>query len=133
MSLIAFLMITGCTTVPVKRNSTSNDTKQIRHVLQQWKSAYESGNLEQLLALYSDKFSAKGADKTKIADELEEMVKEGGRNEVKVNVAITDIMFSGEKATALPIAVCGRCGSDTVRLEFARENGIWRIIGMDDK
>ena len=132
-SLVTFLAVTGCTTNPAKQNSTSNDTKQVQRVLQQWKAAYESGNMEQLLALYSDKFNGKGADKAKIAVELTEMVKEGVGDDVKVNVAITGITFDGSNATARPIAVCCRRGSDTVRLDLANENGAWKIINMDDK
>ena len=133
MTMVVLLALTGCATNSAKRNSTSNDTKQVQCTLQQFKTAYESGNIEQLLALISDQFNAKGADKAKISVELTEMVKEGAADEVKVNVAITDITICGDKATALPIAVCGRRGSDTMHLELAREKLGWRIIGMDDK
>lgn len=127
-------MLAGCHTAPKSPNTaTSGDNEPIRQVLQQWKAAFEAGDLTHLLALYSDQFDCNGKNKSKIASELDEMIKEGRHNDVKINIVITDITRKGNRATALPIALCGHSGSDTLRLEFVNENGSWLITGMDDK
>ncbi len=111
----------------------SNSRTAIQVLLNQWKAAFVANNLDAILPLYSEHFQSNGRGKAFLAEYLKEAMAEGAGADVKINTDISTITIQGNTATVLPVAVCGRVGSDSLRLDLAKEDGQWRIVGMTGK
>jgi hypothetical protein len=127
--LVVVMSALGCATA----GKEHGERVLIAELMGQWKDAFIANDIDRLMALCSDSFGAEGKDKAAAVDELKEMMKEGAANDVRINIADATVTITGDTATAVPVAVCGRTGSDTIRLNFAKENGRWLVAGMATK
>ena len=127
--LIAVVLAAGCATT----SNGASDKAQISELLAKWKQALLSNNLDQIMSLYSEDFLSSGRDKAAAAPYLKEAMEEGAAKDVRINVEDATIMIKGDKASVLPIALSRRDGANSMRLDLAKENGRWMIVGMEGK
>ena len=123
----------GCFTPAARQPRDAVHTAEVRDVLHQWRDAFVAGNLDGVMALYSEHFSARGKDRAAITRDLEEMMRDGHAHDVRVNVDIAAISGDDRRVSVRPIALCTQTGSDTLRLDLARETNGWRVVDMDSK
>jgi len=116
----------GCATVA----QTPTDRAQIQLVLDQWKAAAESGDVDRLMSLYADDYNANGQTKADVAKDLASELKDSKSEGLVIIVNVATITIDGNKATAMPIAASSRVGSDSFRFDLAKEQGRWLIVGM---
>lgn len=127
--LLAAGFVCGCVT----SGAAASDRAQIDTLLAQWKTAFIANDLGAILPLYSEHFQAKGKGRDFLREYLQETMKESADADARINLDVVSIVMDGDKAVVAPVPVCGRTGSDTLRLDLVKEDGHWRIVGMSGK
>lgn len=127
--MLAVCVALGCVTTGAGRGEQA----QVRAVLTQWKAAFQRGDVPGLMTLYADRPMVSGKSRDAVKKDFEELIAEEPIGSFVINVENADVIIKDGKASVLPISVCGRAGSDTIRLALEKQGNRWVIIDMDSK
>lgn len=132
----AIAMPTGCVTAA----SRSNDKAQIAAVTQQWREGMLANDVDRIMPLYSPRFATTENnfpdeyDITTIKTYLQELAQRmADSDDTRINLEDADTLVTGTTATVSPIGLGIRRGAGVMRLNLAKEDGCWRIVGMARK
>lgn len=129
LCMLAMVVAVGCATAA----KGPSDEEQIQSVLGKWSDSITAKNIDQLMTLYSENYkSDDGNTKADVKEFLQGAVDEGYLDDAKVDLATTQIVIEGDKATASPVDLSSPRGSYPVGLVLAKENGQWLIVGMSE-
>jgi len=128
LTLLAALL-GACATTP----KASPDRAELVQILARWKTAFASKNMDAIMAFYSESFKTGDRDKAAQAKAIKAELDDGLVDNAVITVENATITIDGAKADVSPITFSGRTGSATMRLTFAKENGRWLVVAMDDK
>jgi hypothetical protein len=129
-------MFSGCvTTTP-----SSGDKTQIAAVMQQWREGMLANDVARIMPLYSPHFTTgenyapDHYDGVTIKTYLTELAQRMADSEdTRINLEDADTVITGTTATVAPIGLGIRKGAGVMRINLAKEDGHWRIIGMAKK
>jgi ketosteroid isomerase-like protein len=127
LAALLIAAVAACATL----SGESSDKAAIRGVLGQWRSALSANDLDRAMSLYSEQFKSGDMDKAAEAKFLKAAMDEEGFGTTSMIIfEHATIAVKGDRASVIPIAVSGKTGSESLGLDFVRENGQWRICGM---
>jgi ketosteroid isomerase-like protein len=123
------LLVCGCAMF----GSGPSDEQLIGNTLAEWKAGLVEEDIDRFLATFSEDFSSsQGGGKAEIGDFIGGAMEQGYLEDVEVNVEDADIAVEGDTATASPVELDGVFGVMTFGVTLKKENGTWRIIGMEE-
>ncbi len=123
------LLVCGCATF----GRGPSDEQLIGNTLAEWKAGLVEENLDRFIATFSEDFSSsQGGGKAEIGDFIGGAMEQGYLEGVEVNVEDAEIKIEGDTATASPVELDGVFGVMTFGVTLKKEDGTWRIIGMEE-
>ena len=133
---LAIVSPTGCVTAA----SHPNDKTQIAAAMTQWREGMLANDVDRVMTLYSPRFATEENeysdqyDIATIKTYLQELAQRmADSDDTRINLEDADIIVSGNTATVAPIGLGIRRGAGVMRINLAKEDGCWRIIGMARK
>jgi len=94
--------------------------------------AAEAGDIEKLLTYYSDDFSHyEFGDKDGFKTFLLDAKDMGYIDGIEIDNSNAQTTIEGDKATVSSVSVSGGFGSTNIDFELVKEDGDWKISGMD--
>ena len=93
-------------------------------------AAAKAGDINKVMTYYSEKFQhSQFGDKNGLDSFLTGA--SGYVAETKFDMSASQTTITGDKATIGPITISGNYGSYCLSFEATKENGVWKITGMD--
>jgi ketosteroid isomerase-like protein len=110
-----------------------SDEELVANTLAEWKAGLVEENLDRFLATFSDDFSSsQGGGKAEVGDFIGGAMEQGYLEDVEVNVEDAEVTIEGDSATVSPVELDGVFGVMSFGITLKKENGTWRIIGMEE-
>jgi hypothetical protein len=126
--LLVGALVVGCQTAPKK----PTDAELINAVVQDCVAAAKAEDIDRLVSHFSDNFKDPQLSNKQAATDFLRGVKDSGvLKGIEIDLSKASTMFSGNTVTVTPVFVNGGFGSTTISFTGAKENGVWKIIGMD--
>jgi len=128
VSLCIALALCGCQTA--KKGPSDQDL--VAQVTQQCLDAAKTQDIDKLLSHYSDKFSHDQlGDKEGFRAFLKSAKDSGYLNGLEVDMSLAKTTIAGATASVTPVQLHGSFGNVTAGFHATKEDGVWRITGMD--
>lgn len=125
--VLSVAVIVGCQTA-----KKMTPEEMIMGQINKFAQALKAGDVEGVMAVFSDKFEHyEWGDKAGAKEFLQQAKDAGYLEGLDIDVGKVQVKVEGDKATAYPIEVFGNFGSTTVEFVFTNENGTWLITGLD--
>ena len=126
--ILAVALASGCATA----GKGPSDEELIKGALAEWKAAIVAKNVDQLMAVYSESYKdAEGRSKADMKTFVSDAISQGYLDGIKAEVETATLTIDGAKATASPVSLAGVAGNMSLSLAWAKEEGAWKIIGVD--
>ena len=126
--VLAVSLLCGCATLLCG----GHDKRQISNVLDDWAAAMIAKEVDPLMGLYSEDFSHyEWGDKEGFKEFISEAIDDAYLNDAEVDLEEAEITIEEKTATAYPVQLSAAFGSATIEFSLAKEDGTWRIVGMD--
>lgn len=126
--ILAVVLVCGCATM----GKGPTDQEIIEANTAGAVEAAKAGDIDKLLAYYSDSFSHyELGDKTGFRDFLLSAKDMGYLDGVEVDLTHSQTTIEGEEATVGPVTVSGGFGSTQIYFDAEKEGEDWKITGMD--
>ena len=133
MSFVVALMVAGCASTSGSSISAGNAEGEIGAVLNEWKAAFEKGDVDAMMAVFSDDFKHyEWDDKEGMTRFLKDAKSEGELNNGEVD--LQSVEYSRNKNgswNAYPIDIEASFGSTTMEATLKKEGVAWKIIHID--
>ena len=129
LPLLFVLAIAGCATT----GKAPDERAQVLTVMHQWKQGVLANDIAQVMSLYSESFNSEGKNKAAIKVVMAETARRVVDQDGRLNIENADILISGDRASVMPVSIGTRKGAVCARIELAKENGRWLIVGMGKK
>jgi len=124
--LVFAVFFCGCQT-PVEGPS---DKELINTTMTEWKAAFESKDLNRLMAVFSDNYvSSSGSGKVAMRERMAGAIERGSLDNVKVKIENAQLTLVGEQATFGPVEITSDRGTLTIEYTLHREDDKWLITG----
>lgn len=122
-------MVSGCA-----GGGGANDVELIKASIMQWKTGFESKNIDQIMSPVSDKFTHyEWRDKTGLKMFVEGAMAQGELNNAEVDLRYAEYKKNDDGTyTVYPVEVVAVFGSATIEAKFTKEaDGVWRITNIN--
>lgn len=128
MIALALVLASGCATT----GKGMSDEEMIRMQVDAWGQGLVAQDLDKVMAVYSESFSAPQApDKQALADFLQEAVDSGYLEDAEYSVEDAQFTIEEDACSVYPIDLMSVAGSVSVELKFTKEGCNWLITGME--
>lgn len=127
-ALLAGALFTGCATTGVARTPE----EEIRIQIEKWRTAMIDQDLDGVMVVFSEKFEHfDWRDKDGARRFIQEAMDFGYLDDIEVNLDDAEIKVDGVMGSVYPVDMSGPFGSLTMELFVTREDGVWRLTGLD--
>ena len=127
VSLLPVVILCGCQTA-----KGPSDEELLSKSIQDSIAAIKAGDIEKLLAFYSESFSnAQMGDKKGFRGFLENARGMGYLKDLEIDMTQAKTVITGKTATVGPVSIEGAFGSTTANFSSAKEKDGWKVTGMD--
>lgn len=127
VSLLPVVILCGCQTA-----KGPSDEELLSKSIQDSIAAIKAGDIEKLLAFYSESFTnAQMGDKKGFKGFVENAKGMGYLKDLQIDMSQAKIVITGKTATVGPVSIEGGFGSTTANFSGAKEKDGWKITGMD--
>lgn len=127
--LLADLAVVGCATT----GKAPDDRAQVLAVMHQWKQGILANDIAQVMSLYSENFTSEGRNKAAIMVVMAETAQRVTDQDGRLDIENADILVNGDRASVMPVSIGTRKGAVCTRIDLAREDERWLIVGMGKK
>ena len=126
LSLLIFAVVfCGCQT-PAKGPS---DEQLINTTMTEWKAAFETKDLDRLMAVFSDNYlSSRGSGKVAMRERMAGAIERGSLDNIEIKIDNAKITIVGETATFGPVEFTSNRGTLTIEYTLQREGDKWLIV-----
>ena len=126
LSLLIFAVVfCGCQT-PAKGPS---DEQLINTTMTEWKAAFETRDLDRLMAVFSDNYlSSTGGGKVAMRERMAGAIERGSLDNIEIKIDNAKITLVGDQATFGPVELTSNRGTLTIEYTLQREDLKWLIV-----
>jgi hypothetical protein len=118
----------GCAT-----GGGGNDEKQIAKVIDTWKAAIETADIDSAMTCYAENYTdPEGRGKEESAEFLAEAKDQGYLEGIEVLTEDMIIEIDGEEAVAEPISLIGSFGGVELSYTLTKVDGAWLITSGEE-
>jgi ketosteroid isomerase-like protein len=115
----------GCQT-PVEALS---DEQLIDKTMVEWEAAFEAGDLNRLIALFSEDYvSSSGSSKLAMRERMAGAIQRGALEDAKVGISGAELTIIGNTASYGPVKITTDKGTLALEYTLRKENGKWLIV-----
>ena len=110
-----------------------SDDELVAGVMEAWKAAVEAQDLDGLMACFSENFNSHDfLDKEGIHMVMKVMFEEGEFEKATVDLEGVETIIVGNTAIVSRVELALEGVGDSLVFALTKENGVWRITGMED-
>lgn len=126
--MFAVLVVAGCTT-----GSGANEKDQIAAVVNSWKSGFEAGNIDAIMAPVSEEFTHyEWTNKAALQGFIKGALDQGELDNAEVDLQYAEYTKNDDGTwTVYPIEMMAVFGSATLEATFKQEGETWKIVGIE--